>query len=257
MRPHSENGYYRKSIDKVDQGRKYANNVVIFDLREPKLHFHDNQSEFHMTYFKSALTLGLLFAASPVLAFDTWTEQKFSLFGGNTWKASAKSVSMTSEASVSMLWTAVPENDWTKTKASWSWEVAQSVPPTPLDRKGVDDRNLAVYFVFMPENVARQVQGKSITKLLSVDEGRVLTFVWGGDYDRGAVLTSPYLGARGRTIALRPAGTGNFTEDIDLSKTYRRIFGGDPGVLVGLAVSGDSDDTDSVIKAKLSSLVLR
>jgi len=59
------------------------------------------------------------------------------------------------------------------------------------------------------------------------------------------------------TIPLRPAGTGSHSERVDLAADYARAFGGAPGALIGLAVSGDSDDTDSVIRAAIGNLVLR
>ncbi|MDZ4134847.1 MAG: DUF3047 domain-containing protein [Paracoccaceae bacterium] len=43
---------------------------------------------------------------------------------------------------------------------------------------------------------------------------------------------------------------------MDLAADYRRIFGGAAGALVGLAVSADSDDTRTAIRASISGLVL-
>ncbi|NBT32975.1 MAG: DUF3047 domain-containing protein, partial [Rhodobacteraceae bacterium] len=72
----------------------------------------------------------------------------------------------------------------------------------------------------------------------------------------GDVLTSPYLGDRGRTIIRRSAGTGSYTESVDLATDYTRAFGGEATALVGLALSADSDDTDSQISARLENLKL-
>jgi hypothetical protein len=43
---------------------------------------------------------------------------------------------------------------------------------------------------------------------------------------------------------------------VDLAGDYARAFGGSAGALVGLAVSGDSDDTDSTISAAIANLSL-
>lgn len=59
------------------------------------------------------------------------------------------------------------------------------MPATDLTQKGGDDRNLAVYFVFLPEAQARELQGASITRLLNEDAIRALVYVWGGDHGRG------------------------------------------------------------------------
>ena len=68
------------------------------------------------------------------------------------------------------------------------------------------------------------------------------------------MLSSPYLGARGKTIVRRPSGTGSFRETVDLAGDYTRAFGGAAGALVGLAVSADSDDTNSTIRGEISGL---
>ena len=195
----------------------------------------------------------------PVAAqsFGNWTEQKFSLFSSNTWEQGTRRVNVASDGTASMIWTALPEGAWDARGASWQWSVGQSVPATALDRKGGDDRNLSVYFVFMPAEVARANRGASITRLLKVEEARVLMYVWGGTAPRGALLPSPYLGPQGRTIVLRGAGTGTHGETVDLAADYARAFGGAPTSLVGLALSADSDDTDGAIRASLEGLSLR
>jgi hypothetical protein len=85
----------------------------------------------------------------------------------------------------------------------------------------------------------------------------MLVYVWGGDHARGDVLDSPYLEARGKTLILRGAGTGAHTETVDLAADYARIFGGTPQALVGIAVSADSDDTETAIRAQISGMTIR
>lgn len=195
--------------------------------------------------------------AQAGVPFTAWIEQRFGLFGGNDWQPSQTSVSVLSEGDVSMLWTALPESFATTRAASWTWEVDTSVPRTALDRKGGDDRNLSLYFIFMPPEIAAQNRGAPLRRLLGIEEARVLMYAWGGDHARAEVLPSPYLGARGRTLAMRPAGTGRASETVDLAADYRRAFGEAPTALVGLALSADSDDTGTVIRARLSDLDLR
>ena len=55
---------------------------------------------------------------------------------------------------------------------------------------------------------------------------------------------------------MRQAGTGRASERVDLVADYARAFGGQRGALIGLAVSGDSDDTDSMITAEIGALTL-
>jgi hypothetical protein len=81
-------------------------------------------------------------------------------------------------------------------------------------------------------------------------------YVWGGSHDRNTVVASPYLGARGKTIVLRPAGTGQRDETIDLRSDLNRVYGNRDLMLIGLALSADSDDTESRIEADISDLRL-
>jgi len=207
------------------------------------------------------LALGLMSAQpSRALAediiFQGWTHQKFGVFGGNNWRQFGRNLFVESDGGVSLLWRPLPEKSWQATKASWSWNVGASVPPSDLSQRGGDDRNLAVYFIFAPQDLAIKAHDLGIRKLLGNPEIRVLMYVWGGSHDRNTVVASRYLGARGKTIVLRPASTGQHDETIDLRSDLDRVYGNRDLMLIGLAVSADSDDTDTRIEAGISNLHL-
>ncbi len=204
-----------------------------------------------------AAALGGPVSAGQV-AFSGWTEQRFRLFSKVDFRQGGATLGFTSNGAASLIWQRVARGDWGARAASWRWAVSQSVPPTDLTRKGGDDRNAALYFVFLPAGVAEANAGSSnIRKLLANSDARVLVYVWGGAHQRGALLSSPYLGPRGKTIVLRGAGTGAFSETVDLARDYGTAFGGAPGALVGVAVSADSDDTDTALAGQISGLSLR
>lgn len=211
---------------------------------------------------RTAVAALLPLAAGPAIAMqlaftENWQEQTFGLFGGgNDFVFRRSALDVGSDDAVSLVWTALPGSAWGSRAASWRWQVDMSVPPTDLTRKGGDDRNLAVYFVFLPADRAASVRDAGIRALLNDGSARVLTYVWGGAHARGEVLPSPYLGDRGRTIVLRPAGTGAARERVDLAADFGRAFGGAAPGVVGVAVSADSDDTGSRIRARVSDLVL-
>ena len=199
------------------------------------------------------------FAATPALAepvaFDgNWKKQGFSLFSSNSYSYGGTRLGVSSDGSVSLTYRALPQGLWDNYNAAWKWAVNQGVPPTDLTRKGGDDRNLALYFVFMPEAQAQSLGNANVRRLIGNDAARVLVYVWGGAHQRGQVLPSPYLGARGKTVVLRPSGTGSASERVDLAADYARAFGGQAPAVVGIAVSGDSDDTNSRIRASISGL---
>jgi hypothetical protein len=71
---------------------------------------------------------------------------------------------------------------------------------------------------------------------------------------RGDILPTPYLNELGRTLILRPASTGQASERVNLRTDFQRAFGTEPTRLVGIAISADSDDTDTQIRARVSNL---
>ncbi len=209
---------------------------------------------------RAPLTALLLLAftpaqAGPVSFQEGWNHQRLSLFSANRYSFGAQ-LSMVSNGAVSIAWTRLPQDEWGARAANWSWTVEQSVPATDLRQRGGEDRNLSLYFVFVPEAVAPGLANKGIRSLLGRDDVRILQYAWGGNHGRGEVMQSPW-SEGGAVVALRQAGTGAHSESVDLAADYRRAFGGAPGALVGLAVSGDSDDTDSMIRAAIGGLVLR
>jgi hypothetical protein len=203
--------------------------------------------------------LAILFATSanadPVSFASGWNEQRLQLFNSNDYTFGS-TLGIVSEGAVSLAWTRVPRGEWGATGATWSWQVDQSVPATDLARKGGDDRNISLYFVFLPQDEAAALEGANIRQLMGNSNVLILQYAWGGNYGRGAIVPSPYAPGQGVTVALRQAGTGVHAENVDLARDYAAAFGGTPGALVGLAVSADSDDTDSVIRAAVGSLSL-
>ena len=207
-------------------------------------------------------TLALIVAASTAAAgpvnFNSWRTHWFAIFSNVTFSAEGARLGVEADGAVSIIYDRLTPQDWDARKASWRWSVDSTVPATDLRQKGGDDRNLALYFAFMPRAEAERLQGtRSLRKLLNHADGRVLVYVWGGDHTRGATLGSPYLGPRGKTIVLRPSGTGAHAENVDLAADYRRAFGAEPEALVALALSADSDDTDTIIQGQIRDLNLQ
>lgn len=183
-----------------------------------------------------------------------WTEQRFALLSSNEFVLNGDSLDVRSSGTVSLLWTALPRSLWQARRAAWEWRVEASVPPTDLTRRGGDDRNLALYFVFLPEELAVDAEGRGVRALLQAPEARVLIYVWGGAHAPGEMLPSPHLGPRGRSLIRRMAGTGAASERVDLDRDHRRAFGTAPASLVGVAVSSDSDDTGTSVVARIARL---
>ncbi len=196
-------------------------------------------------------------AHAQAITFDgSWKEQGFFNFFSNDYIQSGDALGVRSDGTVSVLYRPVPQGSWSASKANWAWQVAEGVPATDLTQRGGDDRNLAMYFVFADQETAENLSKRSLRRLLRNKNIRVLAYVWGGHAARGDILPSPYLDTRGVTVIRRGAGLGAFSEQVDLDRDLRRAFGARPPALIGVAVSADSDDTDTKISATISGLRL-
>lgn len=196
-----------------------------------------------------------LMAAEPVPFDGSWKEQGFLRLFSNDYVQRGARVDVVSDGTVSLLWRPVDKAFRDSARASWIWSVSEGVIPTDLLRKGGDDRNLALCFVFVDPDRANGLEGKSARRILREDCSRAIVYVWGGERPVGARLPSPYSPRMGTQI-LQTAMTGRFPESVNLAQDYRSSFGSEPGVLIGMAISADSDDTDGRIVAFVSNLAV-
>lgn len=192
-------------------------------------------------------------SAGSISFSSGWKNQKLSLFSSNSYSFGG-SLGVASDGAVSIAWTRAGRENWDATTAKWSWAVSQSVEATNLRNKGGDDRNLSLYFVFLPDAEAERLADANIRQLLGNKSVRVIQYVWGGAHNRGDRFASPYQPGQGANVILRGAGIGSHSESVNLAKDYANAFGGTPGKLVGIAVSSDSDDTKGSVRGTISNL---
>lgn len=203
-----------------------------------------------------ALCAGPVFAQETVKFDGSWKEQGFLRFFSNDYIQRGRQLDVISDGTVSMLWRRVEPSLRGTKMASWAWRVRKGVAATDLTVKGGDDRNLAVYFVFVDADRADALSGGNARQVLREDSARALIYVWGGSHSLGSVLPSPY-SPRLRTKVLRGVELGEHRESVDLAGDFRTAFGEEPTALIALAISADSDDTDSSIVGSIADLLLR
>lgn len=195
--------------------------------------------------------------AETVVFDDDWKPVNFRSIPRTNYGFAGGSLSIDSSKSSSVIYKPVPETARDATMASWDWSVKTSVPATNLAKKGGDDRNIALYFVFTDAKTAKRAgKNPNIKRLLTRRSSRMLIYVHGGKHGAGSYVPSPYFAGRGTTIVKHSAGTGSFSENVDLVADYRRAFGAEPEVLIGLAVSSDSDDTGTQSQSSMSAIAL-
>lgn len=196
-------------------------------------------------------------AGGEPIAFDSsWETVRFPRLDSNEYDFSGNSLIIRSDDSVSIVVKILPERHWGATTAHWEWAVDQSVPPTDLSRRGGDDRNIIIYFVFMPERAIRSMKTITPRKLIMDNDATILSVAWGGNHRRGEVMDNPFMDGRGKIIVLRQSGTGIFDESFDMAGSYAAAFGSAPERLVAVAVGSDSDDTGSAVRARITGLEL-
>ncbi|NOX73885.1 MAG: DUF3047 domain-containing protein [Alphaproteobacteria bacterium] len=188
---------------------------------------------------------------------EDWKTLEFRSIPATEYTMNGSTVEITAEKSSSVIYSPIHRLDWQAFNATWSWEAISSVPPTNLSEKGADDRNIALYFVFLDQKTANKIgEIASIRKLLTSRKSRILVYTFGGDKPDGTFEPNPYLGKRGAIIIKRGAVVGAFDEVVDLAADYRRAFGQAPDALVGIALASDSDNSDMTITARVENLVL-
>jgi hypothetical protein len=150
---------------------------------------------------------------------------------------------------------------------AWRWRVDHGPPPTPLDRRGGDDRAiaLAVGFDGWPPGVTVWQRAQHAMAQATAGNHRlprsVLMFVWGGTGDEPVPFQSPYLAGLGYVRVLRPATTpgGQWREErVDLAAVWRATFGSaPPPPLLEIAISADADDTRARLDARIEGIIHR
>jgi len=196
--------------------------------------------------------------ADQVMFTPKWKALEFFRIPATEYKMEGATVEITARQSSSVTYSPLHKADWSATKAAWDWDTRQSVPPTNLAEKGNDDRNIAIYFVFLDKKVAEKIgQTASLRRLLTSRSARIIVYAFGGDKPVNTVEPNPYLGDRGILIIKRRATVGAFSENVDLRADYERAFKGAPGALVGIALASDSDNTGKVVIASVSNLVVQ
>ncbi|TVP72717.1 MAG: DUF3047 domain-containing protein [Rhodobacteraceae bacterium] len=195
-------------------------------------------------------------AEARSVPFDAaWEHLTFRRLTPNRFELRNSSLRVVADGSSSILYRMLPAEFRAATRASWSWQVESSVPPSDLSQIGNDDRNLGVFFVSMSAQAAESVRPDSnLRRLMTNRSARVLMYTWGGDGRIGAVVPSPHAPDRLRNLVTRPAQTGRFSESVDLDRDFTRVFGAPIERLVAVAVSSNSENTPARVVAQVSDL---
>jgi hypothetical protein len=146
----------------------------------------------------------------------------------------------------------------------WRWRVDQGPPPTPLDRRGGDDRAIAVTIGFdgwPPEAGFVQRTKHTLAQALAGDHRlprSMLVYVWGGTGREPRPFSSLYMHGLGEVFVLRPADSEKgrwFEEKVDLARDWRGAFrGGTAPPVMEINIGTDVDDTGARLDARIDGI---
>jgi hypothetical protein len=168
---------------------------------------------------------------------------------------------ITATAQGSFVWRAVEKAEGC---LSWRWRVDAGPPPTPLDRRGGDDRAILITVGFdgWPPAASFIQRAKHAMAQAVAGDHRLprssLIYVWGGTGREARPFTSPYMHGFGEVFVLRPADSpmGRWLEEkVDPARDWRTAFRGEqaPPVLE-IAIGADVDDTGARLDARIQAI---
>lgn len=204
------------------------------------------------------LLSGQTAAAAAKVPFDAnWEHLTFRRLRPNVFETGQNELKVIADGSSSIFYRMLEPILHSARRASWTWQVDRSVPPSDLSKIGADDRNLGMFFVSLDAAGANRVRpGTSIRSLMTNRSARILMYTWGGDTPLGTMVPSPHAPERLRNLITREATTGRFTEDVDLAADFLKVFGQQLDRLVAVAVSSNSENTPARVEATISDLVV-
>lgn len=145
----------------------------------------------------------------------------------------------------------------------WRWKVAGPVPGGDESRKSGDDYAARVYVAFKYDpgraSAATRLKYALARRLFGrTPPGAAINYIWANRLPKGADAPNAY-SDRVRMVAVRSGAeeAGRWhDEERDILADYRRLFGGEPPPIEGIAVMTDADDTKASAEAWYAALSL-
>jgi hypothetical protein len=146
----------------------------------------------------------------------------------------------------------------------WRWKVEGTIPQADLSKKEADDAPARIYvtFAYDPKKVGALERARFAAARLIHGEhppAAALTYVWASREAVDQVVPSPYT-PRSQVIVIRSGGEklGQWVrERRNLLEDYRKVFGGEPPAVSGIAIMTDTDNTASTATAYYGDLTFK
>ena len=138
----------------------------------------------------------------------------------------------------------------------FSWRVPALMPTADLARRDSADSVVRVVLSFEGDRSQFSPRDSMLSELVQVMTGdplpyATLMYVWCPTREAGSVITNPRTGRiRKLVVESGPARLNQWLDyERDIRADYRKVFGEEPGRLIGVAIMTDSDNTQSQARA--------
>jgi hypothetical protein len=217
-----------------------------------------------------AASLSLLLAACAPLppspaslddsVWQTWTHQAFPGKTPTQFKSvhidGRDAIAVDARSSASMLRHNLRVEPALLGNVRFSWKVPALMEDADLATREKDDAPVRLVLVFEGDRSRFSARDAALSELARMLTGEempyaTLMYVWCNRREPGTIIRSP------RTDRIRKlvveSGGAHLNEwrdyERDIRADYRRVFGEEPGALVGMAIMTDSDNTHSRARA--------
>ncbi len=227
----------------------------MLKLKNTKLNAYFLTGSIVIAYFNISNIKTVFAEVGRSVTESGWREIEFADKKPNRFvKCGQDCIQIDSASSVSMIRRSLKIDISEKKFLSWEWKL--TVPPasSDLEKKGQDDRPLAIYITFPFDEKNASISERGIRPLVELRygkeaPGRVLSYVWASTTPIGETVNSPFGGAQHKMIVKRN-GVSELNiwlgESVDVVADYKDLFGVEPKGVLEMLISSDTDDTRSV-----------
>lgn len=165
-------------------------------------------------------------------------------------------VSVRAEASVSMLRQPIRVEPADLGKVRFSWKVPELIEQADMALRDKDDAPVRIVLAFEGDRSRFSARDAALAELVRAVSGEempyaTLMYVWCNKREPGSVIRSPRTDRiRKLVVESGPRRLNQWLDyERDIRADYERVFGEQPGALVGIAIMTDSDNTRSKTQA--------